>query len=83
MATAEDCRRHRISGATFYKWRSKCGRLGAPEARRLQMLEGETQRLKKLLAEEMLDNAMLKAMASRNEGLATSKVAPIWWTNIS
>jgi putative transposase len=66
MATAEVCRRHGISSATFYKWKSKFGGLDVSEARRLRSLEEENSRLKKLLAEAMLDNAVLKDLASKN-----------------
>ncbi len=65
MATAEVCRRHGISSATFYKWKSKFGGLDVSEARRLRSLEEENSRLKKLLAEAMLDNAVLKDSASK------------------
>lgn len=66
MATVEVCRRHGISSATFYKWKSKFGGLDVSEARRLRSLEEENSRLKKLLAEAMLDNAVLKDLASKN-----------------
>ena len=65
MATAEVCRRHGISSATFYKWKAKFGGLDVSEARRLRSLEEENSRLKKLLAETMLDNAVLKDLASK------------------
>ena len=65
MATAEVCRRHGISSATFYKWKSKFGGLEVSEARRLRSLEEENSRLKKLLAEAMLDNAMLKEITAK------------------
>jgi putative transposase len=64
-ATAEVCRKHGISSATFYKWKAKYGGLYVSEARRLKALEDENRRLKKLLAEAMLDNAMLKDVASK------------------
>lgn len=63
--TADVCRRHGISEATFYAWKSKFGGLEVSEARRLKSLEDENARLKKLLAEAMLDKAMLKDVASR------------------
>ncbi len=63
--TAEVCRRHGISDATFYKWKAKYGGLEVSEARRLKALEDENARLKKLLAEAMLDNAMLKDVAAK------------------
>ena len=65
MATADVCRRRGISSATFYKWRSKYGRLEVFEARRLRTLEEENARLKKLLAEAMLDNVILKDLAQK------------------
>jgi putative transposase len=65
MTMAEVCRRHGISSATFYKWRSKFGGLEVSEARRLRALEEENARLKKLLAETMLDNVVLKDLASK------------------
>ena len=64
-ATADVCRKHGISSATFYKWKAKYGGLDVSEARRLKALETENARLKKLLAEAMLDNAMLKDIASK------------------
>lgn len=54
------CRRHGVSGATFYKWKAKFGGLEVSEAKLLRQLEDENAKLKKLLAEAMLDNAMLK-----------------------
>jgi len=63
--TADVCRRHGISPATFYKWKAKYGGLDVSEARRLRALEDENAKLKKLLAEAMLDNAMLKDIASK------------------
>ena len=63
--TADTCRKHGISGATFYKWKAKYGGLEVSDARRLKALEDENGKLKKLLAEAMLDNAMLKDIASK------------------
>ena len=63
--TADLCRKHGISSATFYKWKAKYGGLEVSDARRLKTLEGENAKLKKLLAEAMLDNAMLKDIASK------------------
>ena len=65
-ATADVCRKHGISSATFYKWKAKYGGLEVSEAKRLRSLEDENRRLKKLLAETMLDNAMLKDIATKN-----------------
>lgn len=59
-ATADVCRRHGISSATFYKWKAKYGGLDVSEARRLKALEDENARLKKLLAESMLNEAALR-----------------------
>jgi putative transposase len=63
--TADLCRKHGISEATFYNWKSKFGGLDVPEAKRLKQLEGENARLKKLLADSMLDNAALKDLLSK------------------
>jgi putative transposase len=63
--TADVCRKHGVSQATFYKWKAKYGGLEVSEARRLRALEDENARLKKLLAEAMLDNAMLRDAAAR------------------
>jgi putative transposase len=63
--TAEVCRKHGISSATFYKWKAKYGGMDVSDARRLKTLEDENTKLKKLLAEAMLDNAMLKEIALR------------------
>ena len=63
--TADVCRKHGVSEATFYKWKAKYGGLDVSEARRLRALEDENARLKKLLAEAMLDNAMLRDVAAR------------------
>lgn len=63
--TAEVCRKHGISSATFYKWKAKFGGMDVSDARRLKVLEAENTKLKKLLAETMLDNAMLKDIAAK------------------
>ena len=60
IPTAELCRKHGISDATFYNWRSRYGGMEMSDARRLKSLEDENRRLKKLLAESMLDVATLK-----------------------
>jgi putative transposase len=65
MATAEVCRRHGVSPATFYKWKSKFGGLEVSEAKRLRSLEDENAKLKKLLAEAMLDIAVLKDITGK------------------
>jgi putative transposase len=64
--TADVCRKHGISSATFYSWKAKYGGLSVSEARRLRALESENARLKKLFADAMLDNAMLKDLLSKN-----------------
>jgi putative transposase len=63
--TADVCRRHGISSATFFKWKGKYGGLDVSEARRLKLLTEENAKLKRLLAESMLDNAMLKDLNSK------------------
>ena len=60
MKTLDICRKHGISSSTFFKWKSKYGGLEVSDMRRLKVLEDENRKLKKLLAEAMLDNAMLK-----------------------
>jgi putative transposase len=63
--TEEVCRRHGISSATFYKWKSKYGGLEVSDAKRLKALEDENRRLKRLLADSMLDNAALKDLLGK------------------
>ena len=63
---AEVCRRHGISEQSFYRWKARYGGLQVSEAKRLKQLEDENRKLKKLLAESMLDNAALKDLLSRN-----------------
>ena len=63
--TADVCRKHAVSSATFYKWKARYGGLEVSDARRLKALEDENAKLKKLLAEAMLDNAMLKDINSK------------------
>jgi len=63
--TADVCRRHGISEATFYKWKAKFGGLEVSEAKRLRTLEEENGKPKKLLAEAMLDIAVLKDISSK------------------
>ena len=64
--TADVCRKHGISSATFYKWKARYGGLEVSDARRLRALEDENARLKKLLAEAELDKAMLREIAAKN-----------------
>jgi putative transposase len=65
MHTAEVCRKHGISQPTFYAWKAKFGGMSVPDAKRLKQLEDENAKLKKLLAEAMLDVAVLKDITSR------------------
>lgn len=65
-STAKVCRRHGISQPTFYAWKSKFGGLEVSDAKRLKALEDENRKLKKLLAEEVMDNATLKEMLRKN-----------------
>ena len=65
VATAEVCRRHWVSSATFYKWKAKFGGLDVSEARRLKTLEDENARLKRMLADAMLDNVALKDLLGK------------------
>lgn len=63
--TAELCRRHGISSATFYAWKAKFGGMEISDAKRLKALEDENAKLKRLLAESLLDQAALKDLLSR------------------
>lgn len=65
MAVAELCRKHGMSDATFYNWKSKYGGLEVSEAKRLRALEAENAKLKRLLADAMLDNAALKDLLGK------------------
>jgi putative transposase len=65
-AVADLCRKHGISDATFYTWRSKYGGMEVSEAKRLRALEDENGKLKKLLAESMLDVSTLKDLLAKN-----------------
>ena len=65
VSTTDVCREDGISSAIFYKWKAKFGGLEVYYARKLKALKAENAKLKKLLAEQMLDNAMLKDVASR------------------
>ncbi len=62
----ELCRRHGMSEATFYKWKAKYGDMQVSDVKRLKELEDENGKLKKLLAETMLDNAGLKGLLAKN-----------------
>lgn len=66
MKVVDLCRRHGISDATFYKWRSKYGGLGVSEAVRLRQLEEENRRLKRLVADQALDIQVLKEVLGKN-----------------
>ena len=66
LSGAELCRKHGISDATFYKWRSRFGGMEVSEAKRLRALEDENAKLKRLLAEAMLDVSTLREMLGKN-----------------
>ncbi len=65
-AVSEVCREHGVGESTYYKWKSKYGGMDVNEARQLKTLEDENSRLKRLLADAMLDNAALKDALSKN-----------------
>jgi len=65
VSTAEVCRKHGISNATFYSWKAKFGGMDVSEAKRLKQLEAENAKLKRLLADAMLDNAALKDLVTK------------------
>ena len=66
MSAADLCRRHGISDATFYNWRSKYGGMEVSDAKKLKALEDENRKLKKLLAESVMDVSTLKEMLGKN-----------------
>jgi putative transposase len=66
MPTAEVCRRHGLSPATFYKLKAKYGGMDISDAHRLKSLEDENAKLKRLVAETMLDNVVLKDLLGKN-----------------
>jgi putative transposase len=66
--TVDVCRKHGISDGTFYKYKAKYGGMDVSDARKLKALEDENAKLKKLLAEAMLDNAILKDVAAKKNG---------------
>jgi putative transposase len=66
LGAKELCRKHGVSDATFYKWRSKYGGMEVSDAKKLKALEAENGKLKKLLAEQMMDVSTLKEMLGRN-----------------
>ncbi len=66
LSAAELCRKHGISDATFYNWRSKYGGMDVSDAKRLQALEAENAKLKKLLAESVMDVSTLKEILGKN-----------------
>ena len=66
LSAAELCRKHGISDATFYKWRSKYGGMEVRDARKLKLLEAENAKLKRLLADAMLDVSTLREMLGKN-----------------
>ena len=65
IPTAELCRQHNISSATFYKWKSKFGGMTVNEAQRLKQLEAENAKLKRIVADLTLDNVALKDVVSK------------------
>ena len=78
---SELCRKHGVSDASIYKWKAKFGGMDVSEAKRLKMLEDENTKLKRLLADAMLDNAALKVLLGKNvwsassvQGYATSQM---------
>jgi putative transposase len=62
---ADLCRKHGISDATYYNWKAKFGGMTVSDAQRLKALEAENSKLKRLLAESLLDNAALKDVVGR------------------
>lgn len=65
VSVAELCRKHGVSDASIYKWKAKFGGMDVSEAKRLKSLEDENAKLKRLLADAMLDNAALKDLLGK------------------
>lgn len=65
MATADLCRQHGISNATFYNWKAKYGGLEVSEAQRLKQLEEENRKLKRIVADQAIDLVMLKDLVGK------------------
>jgi putative transposase len=65
VAVTELCRKHGVSSPTFYKWKAKFGGMDVSEARKLKALEDENAKLKRMLAEAMLDNVALKDLLGK------------------
>ncbi len=79
VSVADLCRKHGVSDASIYKWKAKFGGMDVSEARRLRTLEDENAKLKRMLADAMLDNVALKDLLGKNvwsapsvQGFATS-----------
>jgi putative transposase len=65
VETGELCRRHGITGASFYRWKSKYGGMDGSEAKRLRSLEEENRQLKHIVAEQAVDIRALKAVLAK------------------
>ncbi len=65
VPVADLCRKHGLSSPTFYKWKAKYGGMDVSEARRLKALEDENAKLKRMLADSMLDNVALKDLLGK------------------
>ena len=65
VPVADLCRKHGVSNASIYKWKAKYGGMDISEAKRLKALEDENARLKKLLADAMVDNSALKDLLGK------------------
>ncbi len=72
VSVADLCRKHGVSDASIYNWKARFGGMDVSEARRLKALEDENTRLKRLLADAMLDNAALKDLVGKNVWSAPS-----------
>lgn len=66
VPTVDVCRKHGLSTATFYKFKAKYGGMNITDARKLKLLETENSRLKRMLADAMLDNVVLKDLLGKN-----------------
>jgi putative transposase len=78
LGAAELCRKHGISDATFYKWRSRFGGMEVSDAKRLRALEEENGKLKRLLADAMLDVSTLREMLGKLLTPGSRRAAVSW-----
>ncbi len=83
MPIKDLCRRHGFSEASYYLWHSKFGGMSVPDAKRLKDLEAENKRLKKLLAEQVFQNDLIKDALQNNGERTGASCAVREWTQVA